>query len=191
VTFRSRLCIFPLWPTLFIRLVMTFITNLYALLSSDPSNLAELGTLQGSFPSQLARKILTLAFSCACPGVHRQKECPRNDRGSRNQKWLRRHLASADECRRGAEEVQKHVQPHNSQSVGVSSLTASVSNSRAGLLQIRGLDTWLPTWLAWWVRPWLCLARSQSFVPSWRFIFLLPSFNLLLSSFSYTLMIRS
>jgi len=46
---------------------MTFITNLYALLSSDPSNLAELGTLQGSFPSQLARKILTLAFSCACP----------------------------------------------------------------------------------------------------------------------------
>jgi hypothetical protein len=23
--------------------------------------------LQGSFPSQLARKILTLAFSCACP----------------------------------------------------------------------------------------------------------------------------
>src|ERR1700731_675399 len=73
------------------------------------------------------------------PGVHRQKECPHNDRGSRNQKQLRRHLTSADECRRSAEEVQKHVQPHNSQSVGVSSLTASVSNSRAALLRIRGL----------------------------------------------------
>jgi hypothetical protein len=56
-----------LWPTLFIRLVMTFIANLYTLLSGDPGNLAGLGTLQGSFPSQLARKILTLAFSCACP----------------------------------------------------------------------------------------------------------------------------
>jgi hypothetical protein len=64
---------------------MTFIANLYALLSGDPGNLAELGTLQGSFPSQLARKILTLAILMRLPGVHRQKECPHNDRGLRNQ----------------------------------------------------------------------------------------------------------
>ena len=68
---------------------------------------------------------------------------------------------TADECRRSAEEVQKHVQPHNSQSVGVTDSGAWTHGCPRGWLGGCGLGS------AWRARSLLYLAGA--------FIFLLPS----------------
>src|SRR5271156_6037873 len=71
--FQKQIMYISLWPTLFIRLVTTFIANLYTLLSGDPGNLAELVNVARIVSVPTGAKNSDACLLMCLPGVHRQK----------------------------------------------------------------------------------------------------------------------